>query len=167
MDYHPVQFAHERERSTRGSTAYNPSRLPTDGCSSGGNNGRTSGTLYPPRSYIYYWVASRLSRHLRRVLTGLSEGGVGRWIANALSEPRQNNTTATRVCSCIKWNIVFTNSHNISLNLQIPLQLLHEALFTKIVLQLFWILSGTTRVSWYQKGKTRKVKPIWIYWSKR
>jgi len=30
-----------------------------------------------------------------------------------------------------------------------------------------WILSGTTRVSWYQKGKTRKVKPIWIYWSKR
>jgi len=36
-----------------------------------------------------------------------------------------------------------------------------------IVLQLFWILSGTTRVSWYQNGKTRKVKPIWIYWSKR
>jgi len=30
-----------------------------------------------------------------------------------------------------------------------------------------WILSGTTRVSRYQKGKTRKVKPIWIYWSKR
>jgi len=38
---------------------------------------------------------------------------------------------------------------------------------TTIVLQLFWILSRTTRVSWYQKGKTRKVKPIWIYWSKR
>jgi len=31
-----------------------------------------------------------------------------------------------------------------------------------------WISSGTTRVSWHQKGKTRKVKvPIWIYWSKR
>ena len=30
-----------------------------------------------------------------------------------------------------------------------------------------WILSGITRVSRYQKGKTRKVKPIWIYWSKR
>jgi len=30
-----------------------------------------------------------------------------------------------------------------------------------------WILSGTTRVSHHQKGKTRKVKPIWIYWSKR
>ena len=28
-------------------------------------------------------------------------------------------------------------------------------------------LSGTSRVSRYQKGKTRKVKPIWIYWSKR
>jgi len=27
-----------------------------------------------------------------------------------------------------------------------------------------WTLSGTTRVSRYQKGKTRKVKPIWIYW---
>jgi len=26
-----------------------------------------------------------------------------------------------------------------------------------------WILSGTTRVGQYQKGKTRKVKPIWIY----
>ena len=35
-----------------------------------------------------------------------------------------------------------------------------------IVLRLFWILSRTTRVSQYQKGKTRKVKPIWIYWSK-
>jgi len=34
-----------------------------------------------------------------------------------------------------------------------------------IVLWLFWILSET-QVSWYQKGKTRKVKPIWIYWSK-
>jgi len=22
-------------------------------------------------------------------------------------------------------------------------------------------------VSWHQKGKTRKIKPIWIYWSKR
>jgi len=29
------------------------------------------------------------------------------------------------------------------------------------------LLSGTTRVSRYQKGKTSKVKPIWIYWSKR
>jgi len=28
------------------------------------------------------------------------------------------------------------------------------------------ILSGTTWVSWHQKGKTRKVKPIWISWSK-
>jgi len=27
-----------------------------------------------------------------------------------------------------------------------------------------WILSGTTRVSRYQKGKT---EPIWISWSKR
>jgi len=30
-----------------------------------------------------------------------------------------------------------------------------------------WILSGTTRVSQYRKVKTRKVKPIRIYWSKR
>jgi len=30
-----------------------------------------------------------------------------------------------------------------------------------------WILSRTTRVSWHQKGKTRKVKPILIYWSTR
>ena len=30
-----------------------------------------------------------------------------------------------------------------------------------------WTLFGTTRVSWYQKGKTSKLKPIWIYWSKR
>jgi len=35
------------------------------------------------------------------------------------------------------------------------------------VLRPSWILSGTTQVSWHQKGKTRKVKPIWIYWSKR
>jgi len=36
-----------------------------------------------------------------------------------------------------------------------------------VVLQLFWILSWTTSVNWYQKGKTRKVKLIWIYWSNR
>jgi len=35
------------------------------------------------------------------------------------------------------------------------------------VLRLCSILSGTTRVSRQQKGKTRKVKPIWIYWSER
>jgi len=29
------------------------------------------------------------------------------------------------------------------------------------------LLSRTTHVSRYQKGKTRKVKPIRIYWSKR
>jgi len=34
-------------------------------------------------------------------------------------------------------------------------------------LWLFWILSRTIQVSQFQKGKTRKVKPIWIYWSKR
>ena len=30
-----------------------------------------------------------------------------------------------------------------------------------------WTVSGTTRVSRYQKGKTGDVKPICIYWSKR
>jgi len=35
------------------------------------------------------------------------------------------------------------------------------------VLQPSWILSRTTRVSRHQKNKTRKVKPIWIYWNKR
>jgi len=30
-----------------------------------------------------------------------------------------------------------------------------------------WILSRNIQVSWHQKGKTKKVKPIWIYWSKR
>jgi len=37
----------------------------------------------------------------------------------------------------------------------------------RIVLRLFWILSRTIWVSQYQKGKTSKVKPIWIYWRKR
>jgi len=32
-----------------------------------------------------------------------------------------------------------------------------------LVLRSFWILSGITRVSLYQKGKMRKVKTIWIY----
>jgi len=35
------------------------------------------------------------------------------------------------------------------------------------VLQPSRILSGTNRVSWHQKSKTKKVKPVWIYWSKR
>jgi len=28
-------------------------------------------------------------------------------------------------------------------------------------------LSENAPVSWYQKGKIKKVKPIWIYWSKK
>jgi len=28
-------------------------------------------------------------------------------------------------------------------------------------------VSGTIRVSWHHRGKTRKVKSIWIYWSRR
>jgi len=35
------------------------------------------------------------------------------------------------------------------------------------ILRPSWILSRTTPVSRHQKGKTRKVKQIWIYWSKR
>jgi len=35
------------------------------------------------------------------------------------------------------------------------------------ILQPSWILSDTTEMSWHQKGKTRKVKPVWIFWSKR
>jgi len=35
------------------------------------------------------------------------------------------------------------------------------------ILQPSWIMSGTMRISRHRKGKTRKVKPIWIYWSKR
>jgi len=30
-----------------------------------------------------------------------------------------------------------------------------------------WILSRTTQLSRHQKGKTMKVKPIWLYWIKR
>jgi len=30
-----------------------------------------------------------------------------------------------------------------------------------------WTGSGTTQVNRYQKGKTRKEKPIWIYWNNR
>jgi len=32
-----------------------------------------------------------------------------------------------------------------------------------IILWLFWSLSGTTKVSHYQKGKNHEVKPVWIY----
>jgi len=35
------------------------------------------------------------------------------------------------------------------------------------ILQPSWILPGSTWVSQHQKVKTMKVKPIWIYWSKR
>jgi len=35
------------------------------------------------------------------------------------------------------------------------------------VLLLVWNMSGSTRVSRYQKGNPRSLKPIWIYWSKR
>jgi len=47
---------------------------------------------------------------------------------------------------------------------------LQEQMCTHTHTHVLWpssILSGTTWVSWHQKGKMRKVKPIWIYWSKR
>jgi len=40
----------------------------------------------------------------------------------------------------------------------------HKAHTHTTILWFSWILSGTTWVSRNQKGKTRKVKPIWIYW---
>jgi len=43
----------------------------------------------------------------------------------------------------------------------------HAHTDTQTILQPSWILSGTTQVSRHKKGKTRKVKPIWIYGSKR
>jgi len=43
----------------------------------------------------------------------------------------------------------------------------HAHTHTHNHLWLSWTLSGTTWVSRHQNGKTRKVKPIWIYWSKR
>jgi len=51
----------------------------------------------------------------------------------------------------------------------------HKVLIENLTIQLYyyyrfmalWILSRTARVSRYQKGKTMKVKSIWIYWSKR
>jgi len=63
----------------------------------------------------------------------------------------------------------YANSHNASF-----MMILHKYWFYylnnththTIILRLFWILSGTPRVSQYQKGKSRKVKPISIYWSK-
>jgi len=35
------------------------------------------------------------------------------------------------------------------------------------ILLLFWNMSRTTWVSRHQKGKPGRLKPIWIYWSKR
>jgi len=61
---------------------------------------------------------------------------------------------------------VTRTKHNSSL--QKLCKLLHTHIHKHTtVLRPSWTLYGTTQVSWYQKGKTRKVKPTWIYWSKR
>jgi len=39
--------------------------------------------------------------------------------------------------------------------------------YTTTILRLSRFCLGLPRWAGYQKGKTRKVKPIWIYWSKR
>jgi len=53
-------------------------------------------------------------------------------------------------------NLVYTHAHT------------HTHTHTHINrLRPSWILSMTAWVSWCQKVKTRKVKPIWIYHSKR
>ena len=58
----------------------------------------------------------------------------------------------------------------LSTRLLLLLLLLLLPLLLLLLLQPFYspqTLSRTIRMSRYQKGKTSKVKPIWIYWSKR
>ena len=43
----------------------------------------------------------------------------------------------------------------------------HRHTHTHTILRPSWIFSRSIRISQYQKGKTRKVKPISTYWSKR
>ena len=62
--------------------------------------------------------------------------------------------------------IVFNYSHRIRNSIREKQLQLHTHTHTTILL-LFWNLSRTTRVSRYQKGKPGRLKPIWIYWSKR
>jgi len=47
--------------------------------------------------------------------------------------------------------------------------LLYVELLLLLLLSFYgpWTVSGTTWVSRYKEGKTRKAKSIWIYWSKR
>ena len=92
----------------------------------------------------------------------------------------------TNVCSC--WLLIchpqFTNVCDLCTSLIICLSFCFFSLVTFLSLHsihiqththththtILWpscILPGTTPVSRHQKGKTRKVKPIWIYWSKR
>ena len=63
--------------------------------------------------------------------------------------------TAALHANSIKWRTV--NHSQLCISSEIQSHIKHIARDTHtltIILQLFWILSGTTRVSWYQKGKT-------------
>jgi len=75
---------------------------------------------------------------------------------------------------------IFCLSMQKSLKSYGSLQFLHSWIIVRSAFQIFthahmhttvlhpsWILSETTQVIWHQKGKTRKVKAICIYWSKR
>jgi len=65
----------------------------------------------------------------------------------------------------IKWNVFLCHLYTAHTHWTI-----HTIQYTHThttVLLLFWNMSGTTRVSRYQKSKPGRLKPIWIYWSKR
>jgi len=72
------------------------------------------------------------------------------WLPGVNSPP-PHNTLVNMLCVIISYQSRLSDSHTDT----------HNHFTTS------WILSGTTQVSRHQKGKTRKVKPLWIYWSKR
>jgi len=76
-------------------------------------------------------------------------------------------TANTRLYNPLNFSVYKNCRIIVCLNIRTQLNARMHTHTHTIVLRLFWILSGTTRVSWYQKDKTRKVKPTWIYWSKR
>ena len=66
-----------------------------------------------------------------------------------------------KLCLLQTWTQVHYNSHEKHTNHDQHHTLTHTHNWPS------WTMSRTTRESQHQEGETRKVKPIWIYWSKR
>jgi len=87
-----------------------------------------------------------------------------------ISDSETHRTSPVKATNMVRHIQCDANCYEVKLDVLSRVHITDILLLLLLPLPLFygpWTVFGTTRMSQHYKGKTRKVKPIWIYWSKR